>query len=193
MSFPARALAILLLAISLVAGGYRWGVRATSNQFAAEQAKKDHLQYERFDAEVLRGNAASTAMQSDLESLSTNYQTLNEAFNDYRKHHPILARKPTPQSGTAVAPTNNEAAVDAADPRLTFGAVWMWNSALLGTDSPAGACGLADTSEGACVVESAVSLDDALSNQATNAKLCTEDRKRHQHLIDYIKGAPRAD
>jgi len=74
----------------------------------------------------------------------------------------------------------------AGDLVLSAGAVWMWNSALAGTDVPAGACGTADASEPACAARTAISLVDAWRNHAHNAQACTQDRLRYQQLIDYL-------
>ncbi len=66
----------------------------------------------------------------------------------------------------------------------------MWNSALNGRDTNAGTCGLADQSESACAADSGISLEEAWDNQALNARICADDRVRHQKLIDYVKGTP---
>lgn len=204
MSAAYRLLAVVLLALALVAGGYRWGERATTNEYLAAQAKKDHVAQERFAAEVLRGDVASTQLQADLGQQATNFQQLDKAFDDYRQRFPILAR---PVGGGAVAApgaaavpgaTGAVAAVagDVPDPGLSAGAVWMWNSALAGRDTPAGACGLADPASAACAAGTGIALADAWANHTTNAQLCAADRTRHQALIDFIQGlkeTPRAD
>jgi hypothetical protein len=66
----------------------------------------------------------------------------------------------------------------------------MWNSALTGRDTPAGACNAAaaaGAAEAACAAISGLSLDDAWDNHADNARSCARDRQRLQHLIDYVK------
>ena len=63
----------------------------------------------------------------------------------------------------------------------------MWNSALAGADQPVGACGIADQSEQACATDTGLTLQDAWDNHTRNARLCAEDRQRHQHLIDFIR------
>ena len=75
----------------------------------------------------------------------------------------------------------------AGDFVLSAGAVWMWNSALAGTDVPAGACSTADTSESACAADTSISLVDAWHNHARNAQSCAEDRLRYQRLIDFLQ------
>jgi len=75
----------------------------------------------------------------------------------------------------------------AGDLVLSAGAVWMWNSALVGTDVPAGACSTADTSESACAAGTTISLVDAWRNHARNAQSCAEDRLRYQRLIDFLQ------
>jgi hypothetical protein len=75
----------------------------------------------------------------------------------------------------------------AGDSVLSAGAVWMWNSALAGTDVPTGACSTADTSESACAADTTISLVDAWRNHARNAQSCAEDRLRYQRLIDFLR------
>lgn len=189
----ARILAALLLAIALIAGGYQWGAHATDNAWQAKEAKRLQAEADARESEIRRGDKASGAFQAELQQLQIDNDQLTRAFNDYKRRNPILARRaaPAPAPGAAASPVGCGAAVAAAadpEPRISVGAVWMWNSALAGRDAPAGACGLADQSEGACAAESGVTLQDAWDNQALNARLCAEDRLRHQRLIDFLKG-----
>lgn len=89
-----------------------------------------------------------------------------------------------------VAPVADPAAVaddgGAGGIRLTAAAVWVWNSALGGTDTPAGACGAADPTSPACAADTGLGLDAAWANHTANAKSCALDRQRHQQLIDYL-------
>ena len=80
---------------------------------------------------------------------------------------------------------------DEPEPRLNLGAVWLWNSALTGSDAPpAGACRV-DAATGqataACAEDAGLDLTDAWANQAANARACADDRLRHQRLIDYLQ------
>jgi hypothetical protein len=191
----ARILAALLLAIALVAGGYRWGARATDNAWQAKEAQRLQAEADAREAEIRRGEKASGAFQAELQQLQITNDGLTKAFNDYKKRNPILARRTVfaapaaPAAGVQAPPAVCDSGAAGTDPGITLGAVWMWNSALAGRDTPAGACGLADSSEGACAADSGVSLEDAWDNQAFNAKLCAEDRLRHRRLIDYLKGS----
>jgi hypothetical protein len=207
LSASTRVLALLILGLALLAGGYRWGSTAADNQHAATQLKKERAAATQFQQEVQRGQTASLVHQAEARELNASYSQLQEVFNDYKKRYPLLVRRAaTP--GTAVAPATTatpgatgcinlvavpDTAAD-ADTQLSAGAVWMWNSALTGANAPLGACSLADQSEPACAVEAGVTLADAWANHAENARLCAQDRLAHQHLIDYIiKGTPHAD
>ena len=78
-----------------------------------------------------------------------------------------------------------------ADPELSLRAVWVWNSALIGADSPAGACGLAGgtaAADAACAAPSGVTLEDAWANHAINARTCADDRARYRALIQTLRG-----
>jgi hypothetical protein len=194
----ARVLAALLLVIALVAGGYRWGAHATDNAWQAKEAQRLQAEADARESQMRRAEKASGALQAELQQQAITNDELTKAFNDYKKRNPILARRVAdvaPAAGAAAAPASGDAAPAAQrqggavgpDPGITLGAVWMWNSALSGRDTPAGACGLADTSEGACAADSGVSLEDAWDNQALNARLCADDRLRHQRLIDFLK------
>lgn len=66
----------------------------------------------------------------------------------------------------------------------------MWNSALTGTDTPAGACGAADTAAEACALDAGITLDAAWANHIANAKTCVEDRLKYQRLIDFVTTGP---
>jgi hypothetical protein len=187
----ARILTAVLLVIALVAGGYRWGAHATDNAWQAKEAKRLQAEADAREAEIRRGEKASGAFQAELQQLQITNDGLTKAFNDYKRRHPILApRAIAPGSAGQDAPAECEPpAAGDGSPALSLGAVWMWNSALAGRDTPAGACGLADQSEGACAADSGVTLEDAWDNQALNARLCAQDRLRHQRLIDFLKGS----
>ena len=74
-----------------------------------------------------------------------------------------------------------------APPRLSLGAVRLWNSALAGVDLPAGACGAAGAPAGACAAASATDFDAAWRNHERNAESCAADRHQLQTLIDYLQ------
>lgn len=187
-----RVIATLLLVASLmtlVFIGYRWGERETDNAWQTKEAKRLKSEADARESEIRRGDKASGALQAELQDQAITNDRLTKAFNDYKKRNPIQARR------AAVAPAcQPETVADGPaghpDPGITLGAVWMWNSALAGVDAPAGACGLADQSESACAADSGISLQDAWDNQALNARICAQDRLRHQRLIDFVKGKP---
>lgn len=191
-----KALIVVLVALGLIAGGHIWGSHTTDVAWRAKVRKQENerLQAERQarEAEIRRGEKASGALQAELLDQQITNDQLAKAFHDYKRRHPILARRPV---GPAAPPAPGQPAPQQCDqvsgggsPALSLGAVWMWNSALAGRDVPAGACGLADASEGTCAVDSGISLEEAWDNQVLNARICREDRIRHQRLIDYING-----
>lgn len=189
-----RAFAILLLCLALVGGGYYWGHTASDNNHAAAQLKTEREEFNQFKREVGRGQQASLDLQTAHATLNSNYDQLQEAFHAYKKRAPILARPSAAIVVTAATLGQCPEPPAAPEPGLSAGAVWMWNSALAGQDRPVGACGLADPSEAACATDTGLSLQDAWANHTLNARLCAEDRQRHQHLIDYIRqGQQHAD
>lgn len=194
MSKTTLALILVVLAGLLTAGGYRWGSTAKENEWQARQAQAERQAHEDFRIEERRSFKASEEHQAAQQQLAGNYQQLEKAFNDYRKRKAPLTRSPArPAAATTPSPADPTACVIVVDPepvpvQLSHGAVWMWNSALTGTDATSGACGLADQSVEACSVDAEVTLDDAWDNHTTNAKTCAADRLRHQHLIDFVKG-----
>ena len=195
MSAAYKALALLALALGLVAGGYHWGSTAKDHQWQARVAKAASQAHENFRAEERRSFKASAALQADLQQQASHYQQLEKAFNDYRNRKAPLTRS---RAQPAVPPAASQAAAPGCivvlpdvEPVLTHGAVWMWNSALAGTDTPSGACGLADQSDAACALEADLALEDAWDNHTTNAKACAADRLRHQRLIDFLNGGPQ--
>lgn len=202
-----RILAAVLAALALMGGGYRWGVSATNNKHAAEQLKTEKKTITDLRAEVARGDAAVTALQGDRATLLNSYMNLQEAFNASLKRHPVVVRRSgAPVGAPSMAATQpgpgepadaqacaDSAPVDGTELVLSNNAVWVWNSALVGADRPAGACGLAGESEEACAAESGATLEDAWRNHTINAQLCAEDRLNHQRLIDFIKNKEKRE
>ncbi|WP_226490546.1 hypothetical protein [Hydrogenophaga taeniospiralis] len=193
----AQLLSALLIAIALLGGGYWWGHTATDNAWQAKQAKEDQAVSKAIDKETKRADQAAANYLREHIDQEDRYAELDSKYQTLRKRAPLVvaARAPrTPECGPAQAPGRVElpAAADAGDvPRLTLAAVRMWNGALTGVDSPAGACGAAGAAEGAdaaCAESAGLSLADAWFNQAVNAKSCAEDRQRYQHLIDFLNG-----
>ncbi|MBI2770006.1 MAG: hypothetical protein HYX47_10310 [Burkholderiales bacterium] len=192
-----KLLVVLAVCVGLFGYGRHTGTASANASWQARDDKRLKAESDARDAEFRRADKASGALQAELLARSITNDQLTKAFNDYKKRSPILARRPagTPAAASAAnaEPTARECVVvgAGAEPGLSLGAVWMWNSALASADKPAGACGLADTSEGACAADSGITVEDAWDNQALNARLCAEDRIRHLRLIDYIKGAKK--
>lgn len=191
-----RALAVLTAVAGLIGVGF-WAGHNTANSAAQTKAiKAEREAREKYDLEVKRGDKAVADLIAERAARDLRYTELQGAFDAFKKRSPLLVARPAaacPDLGAAAAdPALGAGHPDAAsggDPgRLTAGAVWMWNSALDGTDHPTGACGASDTSEAACAVETSISLSDAWDNHVLNARLCAEDRLNHQRLIDYLKG-----
>jgi hypothetical protein len=202
MSTAARLLALAIAVAALVAGGYRWGAGATADRLQAESNRAAIKAQERFDAELLRGQAAVESLTTERQVFAASYTHLQEQFNDLSARIPLLVRRARAVSASLAAQGGGEASAGAREPgaagaapaaALSTGALWMWNGALSGTDEPAGACGAADTSEKACAADAGVTLDQAWRNHELNARLCAEDRLNHQRLIDFIRSRPSID
>lgn len=183
---------LVLLVGAFISGYWRGGV-ARDNAWLAKQAQVERDANAKYVAEVKRGEEAAGAFIAEHQAMQSRFETLTEKFHDLRKRSPLVvpAAGAVCAGGAAPPPAGGAGAgFDAGAPVLTAGAVWMWNSALAGTDQPAGACGSLDTSEAACAVEAGLALDEAWENHATNARICAEDRLNHQRLIDYLKARP---
>ncbi|MDP9911396.1 hypothetical protein J2W27_003520 [Variovorax boronicumulans] len=159
------------------------------------------------EAEYARGRAASTRYQLGASALQARYFTLEGPFHDLRRRVSLVVPSAVPdrraeRPGDPARPVAPRADPDAVAPgdaqrdpvdrghRLSLAAVWLWNSALAGTDVPAGACGLADTSVEACAADAGLTVDDAWDNHHLNAKSCATDRLRHRALIEFITERP---
>lgn len=105
---------------------------------------------------------------------------------------PAPADAPSGADAPVAGPLDAAPAVRPDDLALSLGAVWLWNSALTGVNTPAGACGAAGAPESACAVDAGLGLEAAWDNHALNAKTCALDRLRHQRLIDYLNATPSA-
>lgn len=139
-------------------------------------------------AEVERGLHSSIALQQRLSELSTHYITLEGRFNALRRRIPLVLPSPacTPRDAAPAAAANTPPPVAAAAPRLSLGAVWLWNSALAGTDVPAGACGPDGAASDACAADAGLTVEDAWDNHLANARSCAADRARHRALIEFL-------
>jgi len=195
----AGAVAALLLAACAFAihGAGRMQERAAWQQKEAQRATqlaKD------LQAEYERGRAASAKYQLGASALQASYLSLEGPTHELRQRvslvlPPAVPDRRTRQPSCAAPAAAPEPHADAAPPadgphRLSLAAVWMWNSALAGTDVPAGTCGLADTSVEACAADSGLTVDDAWTNHDINARSCAADRLRYRALIEFLTERP---
>lgn len=196
-----RWLAGLLCTLAVAAGSYWAGDHNRNNAWLAKQAVVDRDAHAKYVAEVVRGDKAMGNLITEHQALQSNFQNLTEKFNGLSKRVPLVlvgggsACATGPDSlgiGRLGKPRPQPEALDGRElssgdgPRLTAGAVWMWNSALTGTDQPAGACGANDTTSAACAAATEATLDDAWANHRANAQTCAEDRLGHKSLIDFL-------
>lgn len=197
-----RWLAGLAVFAGVFAAGYWRGDVARDNAWMAQNLQIERAAAQKYQAEVVRGDKAVGAYAVESQTLQTQFIDLTEKFHALRKRIPLVAKSAARvpdgdasfgRAGACSSPplvqpaaAGRDDAVDAG-PALTAGAVWMWNSALAGSDQPANTCGLADPTAPACAVETSVTLDDAWDNHTGNAQACAENRLAHQRLIDFVQ------
>lgn len=214
-----RAAAYAGLAALVFGAGYWAGDSHRDDAWRAANAETARLGQQAYAAEVGRGKEAAAALQAELiakeardaelDQLRSRVAALGSLTVQRRAPRPVAAPQPAagdasasaaapgclalsdPIPGAAPAPNVGGSADDAAEPRLSLGAVWLWNSALTGTaDAPAGACRV-DAATGqaaaACADDAGLDLTDAWANQAANARACADDRLRYQRLIEYLQ------
>ncbi|WP_395318395.1 hypothetical protein [Variovorax sp. UC74_104] len=214
MSLTARAwaglIAGVLAALLLAAAGFAIHGAGRMQERAAWQQKETQRATQLaqdLQAEYERGRAASAQYQLGASALQSSYLSLEGPTNDLRRRVSLVVppavpdrraqRTADPAQSAAARPT-----LDAAPPgdtqrdavggphRLSLAAVWMWNSALAGTDVPAGACGLADTSSEACAADAGITVEDAWINHDINARSYAADRLRYRALIEFLTERP---
>lgn len=201
-----KLLALLLTAIALVGAGYAWGSRATDSAWQGRQAAAEREQAAKYQAEVTRADQAAAAYLREHADQKDRHEKLRDQFKAYRKRHPLTVAARVAAPCAAIAPAVPAPAAadggiagqrlelpgsDDPVPRLSLGAVWMWNSALAGQDVAAGACDAAAAAggaEAACAQDSGLDVDDAWDNQQENARSCARDRQRFKSLIEFVKG-----
>jgi hypothetical protein len=192
--------AIVMAALLAFAGIklYGAGVQHERAIWLAKQAKQQAADAAQTQAQLKEDNQFVAKAVSQQAQLQANYAQLERQKNAVKKQIKIIAPKPAAQ---LAAPASGPSAVQCpesgsvpgvqpdADPVLSLGAVWLWNSALSGTSTAAGACQF-DAATGqasaACADGSGLSLEAAWDNQAVNAQSCALDRANHQRLIDFI-------
>ena len=198
-----------LLAMAWLGFGFYSGYQYSDNAWQARQAKQVQAQAQALQAEQVRSEAAAREAIDERLAWEKSYADLKEKFDAFTSRGPLVVWRngasavcdtgavPGGVPSGAVAPGQppghgpaGSSSPDAgAAVSLSAGAVWVWNSALTGTDTPAGACGAADTANPACAVDAGVSIEAAFANHTANAQACAADRLRHQRLIDYVTAA----
>lgn len=205
-----RVLIAAALVLACVGGGYEWGASRTESAWQARQAAADKAAADALQKANARANeAAGDYLRQHLEQ-EDRYASLQAAHDDLLRNHPLVRPRvvvrPAVCPGSApphqphpphppVAPASEAGPPAPPDPvgadlDLTLAAVRLWNSALAGADTPAGACGAADpaqAAEAACAQSAGLTLRDAWANHLANAKSCAEDRHRYQALIDFLR------
>lgn len=181
-------------------GGHQY----SDNAWQARQAQQVRAQAQALQAEQVRSHAAALQAAKELQAQRKSYADLKEKFDVFQRRGPLVVWRAGAAAGVcgggvpggAVAPQQPDeapAGVPAAGAgvavgtlALSGGSVWLWNSTLAGTDTPAGACGAADPAHPACSLDAGVTLEVAWENHMINAQTWAEDRLRHQRLIDYV-------
>lgn len=215
MALPPLWTVALLAALASAASGYWAGDHNRNNAWLAKQLSQERAWQQAKNAEAARAQAAQQQAAQQQQALQTSYSTLEGKFNALLVHGPLLVARgitvagdgaDSGRTGAGVLAPAAAVAIETADPMaadapaagaaagagtglgISLGAVWMWNSALLGTDAPAGACSAADPASAACATDAGLGVADAWANHAANAKSCALDRLRQQQLIDFVTG-----
>ena len=199
----AKTLVVALsLTVAYIMGGGRAKADAAAHLAKLQQAQQAaiHQAQQRAAAD---GASAVAALQTQLAAAQTHTQTLQERL----RHAPIVTARPsvrnvvaacnapdaaaaTRQPGAqagAAAPAQSPPALaggaGADDPGITLAAVSLWNSALAGSDMPAGACTADQPASEACAADAGVTFTALWQNHTTNAASCAQDRARFAALI----------
>ncbi len=213
---PSTFIPALLIAL-LSAGSYWAGDHHRNNAWLAKQVTEADANKKALDDEIERSRKAAETHLAEQQQLMKSYSTLEDKFNAVIQRGPLVVYRAAAAAsgvvssgasggasfvdagnadkseksagdGPGLAGTERSGAADlGADLGLSLGAVWVWNSALIGSDSPIGGCGATDTTGQTCAADSGISIEAAWQNHIDNAKSCAIDRLRHQRLIDYIQ------
>ena len=217
LALPGPLMAALLFAASMAAS-YWAGDHNRNNAWLAKELLATQQAKAALEAEVARGEKASISFTAEYLAMESTFTKLEGKFNELRTNGPLVVyrtRVPGAGSAGALAGSDGSTAIEpppaghsappgtdgaalgqpgrnaGPDVSLSLGAVWLWNSALTGRDTPAGACSAADTAAPACALDAGLGLEAAFANHAENARLCAQDRLHHQRLIDYITAQPK--
>lgn len=207
LTLPPTWSAALVLLLATGAGGYWAGDHNRNNAWLARMLVQERASAQALQAEMARALGVQQAAQRQQQALQDSYATLEGKFNEFKQRGPLVVVRDrggvaagAVAAGTVAAAAPGAPAPGAAGPALagaadagvglSLGAVWVWNSALLGADTPAGACSAADTASAACATDSGLGVADAWANHSANAASCALDRLRQQQLIDYLSSTP---
>lgn len=189
-----RALLTLCTALAFLGGGYWWGHTASDNAWQAKQAKATQKVREQLDAMTASAGRAALRYWDEHLAQKDRYATLDLQYRALRDRHPLVVPGPVTvvacQPKSAPVPQPAPDAAGDGGPVLTLAAVRVWNGALTGVDTPAGACGAAGAAQGpdaACSQSAGLTLDDVWDNHAINAHTCAEDRQRFRALINLFR------
>lgn len=171
IAFRLAALALVLL---LVVGSAWWaGVKQADEKWLKQQVQATRDAAAAIQRERERGEQSVHELSSQLAVQRDQYKWLEGKYLAYTREHPIVLTQ------SISHPT---------DPALTAGAVWLWNAALEPFDeTDTNTCGTSAGTHPTCQTESEFTLSDAWNNHFENARICAENRARHQKLIDYVK------
>lgn len=190
-----RALLLLCTTLAFLGGGYWWGHSASDNAWQAKQSKTDKKVRAELDAMTASAGRAATRYLDEHIAQKDRYAAIDLQYRALRDRHPLVVPGPVTVVACPSKPATGAQPIPAPDPAgdssavLTLAAVRVWNGALTGVDSPAGACGAAGAAKGAdaaCSESAGLTLDDAWANHATNARTCAEDRQRYRALINLL-------
>ena len=191
---PWRALLWPLLAIGLGLLVFAWGHTLGTAKQQAVQARKDAATAAALADALVEdqrlANRASTALVARVRAERGTVQRIAKelAHAPTFAFAPGLCPTPAPAQASADGPAAAPApasAPNAADVRLSLGAVRMWNGTHAGADLPAGACGTAGAPPGACAADSGVSITAAFNNALENAERQRECVTQLNALIDF--------
>lgn len=194
-ALAARALVTLCTVLAFLGGGYWWGHSASDNAWQAKQDKADKKVRAEMDAMTTSAGRAAVRYLDEHIAQKDAYANLDAQYRELRGRHPLVVPRPVAvvacPSDPAQGPRPSPAPDPAGDsgPVLTLAAVRMWNGALTGIDSPAGACGAAGAADGAdaaCAESAGLTLDDVWTNHTLNARTCAADRQRYRALINLL-------
>lgn len=189
MSLAARALALLLVGLALVAGGYRTGVHTTDNAWKARQADAERAASTKFIRDVEKGIEATTKANAEKQAIKDRHDDLDRRYKLLRKTIPLVVAPPPAEPGDEPPPDAHQPVP--VGPELSVGAVWMWNSALVGhADVPPHSCGTVGAdgrADPACAAGAGIVLDEAWDNHAENAKRATRNKARGERLMNFLR------